>query len=66
LRRKDVDGWAFQGFNWPKGAWGGQIKAQVEKLEGDDRARLVEVTGGTNTPQRKLWKEQLARGRREV
>ncbi|MFP5219548.1 MAG: hypothetical protein ACLGIG_07400 [Actinomycetes bacterium] len=65
MRRKGKDGWAYQGFNWPKGSWGGQIKARIEKLEGEKRAQLYDVMGGTNTPHRKLWIEQLDRGRRE-
>lgn len=65
MRRKGADGWAFQGFNWPKGAWGGQLKFRLEKLEGDQRKALYQVMGGTNTPHRKLWIKQLERGRRE-
>ncbi|MEZ5141056.1 MAG: hypothetical protein R2726_00840 [Acidimicrobiales bacterium] len=65
MRRKGADGWAYQGFNWPKGAWGGQIRERLAKLEGDDRKQLYQVMGGTNTPHRKLWVKQLERGRRE-
>ncbi|MGH9278990.1 MAG: hypothetical protein ACRD12_12905 [Acidimicrobiales bacterium] len=65
LRRKGGDGWAYQGFNWPKSTWGGQLLAKMERLEGDDRKALYEKVGGTNTPKRKLWQKQLARGRRE-
>jgi hypothetical protein len=65
LRRKGGDGWAYQGFNWPKSTWGGQLLYRVEKLEGEARKQLYDLTGGTNTPKRKLWQEQLARGRRE-
>jgi hypothetical protein len=63
MRRKGANGWAYQGFNWPKGGWGGQIKSAVEKAEGDDRKRFYQVMGGTNTPRRKLWLDQLADGR---
>jgi len=65
MRRKGKDGWAYQGFNWPKGAWGGQLKFRLEKLEGDQRKALYQTMGGTNTPHRKLWLKQLARGRAE-
>jgi hypothetical protein len=65
LRRKGANGWSFQGFNWPKSAWGGQARDKFWTLEGDDRKRYYEVLGGTNTPHRKLWIQQLARGRRE-
>ncbi len=62
-RRKGADGWAYQGFNYPKSVWGGQLKQQVRKSEGEERARLYKEMGGTNTPVRRDWQEQLARGR---
>jgi hypothetical protein len=65
MRRKGADGWAYQGFNYPKSVWGGQLKSRVRKLEGQDRADLYKIFGGTNTPKRKLWQKQMARGRRE-
>jgi hypothetical protein len=65
MRRRGGDGWAYQGFNYPKSAWGGQLKLQMRRLEGADRAELYELIGGTNTPVRKLWQSQLRRGRRE-
>ena len=37
----------------------------MRRLEGQDRADLYKVIGGTNTPRRKLWQQQLARGRRQ-
>lgn len=64
-RRKGGDGWAYQGFNWPKGSWGGQVKGRVESLEGDERAALYKKLGGTHTPKRKLWQQQMARARSE-
>jgi hypothetical protein len=64
-RRKGADGWAYQGFNYPKSVWGGQLKQQVRKSQGEERARLYKEMGGTNTPVRRDWQEQLRRGRRE-
>lgn len=64
-RRPGSDGWSYQGFNWPKSAWGGQDKARMTKLEGQERLDFLESMGGTTTPYRKLWRQQLARGRRE-
>ena len=64
-RRRGGNGWAYQGFNYPKSAWGGQLKAKMRRLEGEDRAALYKVIGGTNTPYRRRWQEQLDRGRRE-
>ena len=65
MRRKGADGWAYQGFNYPKSVWGGQLKSRMSKLEGKDRADLYKTIGGTNTPVRYSWQAQLARGRKE-
>ena len=65
MRRKGGDGWAYQGFNYPKSVWGGQLKSQMRKLEGEQRASLYKAMGGTNTPVRKSWQEQLKRGREQ-
>jgi hypothetical protein len=65
MRRRGGDGWAYQGFNYPKSVWGGQLKRQMRKLEGEERAALYKRMGGTNTPWRKLWQKQMNRGRRE-
>jgi hypothetical protein len=64
-RRRGGDGWAYQGFNYPKSVWGGQLKAKIRGLEGEERAQAYKEMGGTNTPIRKSWQEQLKRGRRE-
>lgn len=64
-RRRGGDGWAYQGFNYPKSVWGGQLKAKIRGLEGEERAKAYKEMGGTNTPIRKDWQEQLKRGRRE-
>lgn len=64
-RRRGGDGWAYQGFNYPKSVWGGQLKAKMRTLEGEERAKAYKEMGGTNTPIRKNWQEQLARGRKE-
>ena len=65
MRRRGGDGWAYQGFNYPKSVWGGQLKSRMRKLEGSDRADLYKIFGGTNTPRRRLWQRQMARGRAE-
>lgn len=61
-RRPGGMGWSFQGFNYPKSTWGGQLWAQFRKLEGQDRYDLYKVIGGTNTPHRKNWLAMQARG----
>jgi hypothetical protein len=65
MRRRGGDGWAYQGFNWPKSTWGGQAKARLRKLEGEDRADFLRAMGGTTTAYRKRWQELLRRGRAE-
>lgn len=64
-RRPGKDGWAYQGFNYPKSVWGGQLKEKMRRLHGHERAHAYKEMGGTNTPKRKNWQEQLSRGRRE-
>ena len=65
FRRPVVAGWAKQGFNFPKGAWGGQYRDVLERLEGEERSKFIDSLGGTNTAPRKDWEEQLERGARE-
>ncbi|MBM3682983.1 MAG: hypothetical protein FJW83_00365 [Actinobacteria bacterium] len=60
-RRKGSMGFAYQGFNWPKGAWGGQLKDAIESAEGAERAEIYKKLGGTHTPRRKLWQQQMRR-----
>ncbi|GLI03636.1 hypothetical protein [Phytohabitans aurantiacus] len=62
-RRKGGDGWAYQGFNYPKSVWGGQLKARMRKLDGAERAALYKEMGGTNTPKRRRWQQQMRAGR---
>jgi len=62
-RRKGADGFAYQGFNYPKSVWGGQLKARMRKLEGEDRAAAYKLMGGTNTPYRRRWQAQMKEGR---
>lgn len=63
-RRFGADGFAYQGFNYPKSVWGGQLRARMRRLEGADRVRLYQQIGGTTTPWRQHWQRQLAEGRR--
>ncbi|WP_444948570.1 hypothetical protein [Micromonospora ureilytica] len=64
LRRRGGDGWAYQGFNYPKSVWGGQLKARMRRLEGADRAAAYAEMGGTNTPKRRHWQERMRAGRK--
>ncbi len=62
-RRKGGHGFAYQGFNYPKSVWGGQLKTKMRRLEGDQRAAAYKLMGGTNTPRRRRWQTQMAQGR---
>jgi hypothetical protein len=63
MRRKGGNGWAYQGFNYPKSVWGGQLKAKMRRLEGERRATEYDLMGGTNTPYRRRWQMQMNEGR---
>ncbi|MBG0833222.1 hypothetical protein HS041_36580 [Planomonospora sp. ID67723] len=65
MRRRGGDGWAYQGFNWPKSSWGGQLKVRMEKLDDEERLQLWKTLKGSTTPYRKGWQKQLRRGRAE-
>lgn len=65
MKRKGGNGFAYQGFNYPKSVWGGQLKSQMRKLEGQERADLYKRMGGTNTPWRRSWQKQMNTGRRD-
>ena len=63
MRRKGGNGFAYQGFNYPKSVWGGQLKAKMRRLEGEQRAAAYKLMGGTNTPWRRRWQQQMNEGR---
>jgi len=63
-RRKGADGFAYQGFNYPKSVWGGQLKSEMRRLEGQQRADKYKLMGGTNTPYRRSWQAQMNEGRK--
>lgn len=62
MRRRARHGVAIQGFNWPKGTWGGQLQYRLEHASDAKRRDLFEVMGGTTTPMRKSWQRQISRG----
>ncbi|MBW4615176.1 MAG: FHA domain-containing protein [Desmonostoc vinosum HA7617-LM4] len=52
----------FQPFNWPKGCWGGELRAMLEKASPDERQRLITDWGGTTTADRRDWQRIAAQG----
>lgn len=61
FRRRGGDGLAYQAFNFPKAAWGGQLRQRLSSMEGEDRASLLDEMGGTTTASRRHWRRQLQR-----
>ena len=51
------------GFQLPEVGLGRAAQGRMRQLEGDDRAALYKAMGGTNTPMRRSWQQQMARGR---
>lgn len=62
-RRRGGNGFAYQGFNYPKSVWGGQLKTRMRRLEGADRVRLYAEIEGTTTAWRRSWQRQLQTAR---
>jgi hypothetical protein len=63
FRRYGENGWAFQGFNYNRASWGGVVKHHLEKLDGQERLDYLRAIGGTHTPWRKEWQDELKRAR---
>ena len=64
-QRKVGNHWEFQPFNWPKAAWGGSLRAQLENADTQARAQLLSAWGGTTTADRKDWRDIIEQGLRE-
>ncbi|MBF2072275.1 MAG: FHA domain-containing protein [Synechococcales cyanobacterium C42_A2020_086] len=57
--------WEFQPFNWPKGTWGGDMRAMLEAADPLRRRELLEAWGGTTTASRGPWRKIINQGLRE-
>jgi pSer/pThr/pTyr-binding forkhead associated (FHA) protein len=64
-KRKVVNQFEFQPFNWPRGTWTGGYRKLLEKASPEERKKLLEQWGGTTTAHRKDWVEITRRGLRE-
>lgn len=62
--RQGEDGFRYQAFNFPKAAFGGQLAEKVASLEGRERAGFITSIGGSTTPRRAPWRDQLEWARR--
>lgn len=63
FRRESKLGWTYQAFNFPKAAWGGQLRERLIDAPEKDRPDLIKSYGGTNTAFHAEWVDQIARGR---
>ncbi len=57
--------WEFQPYNWPKGTWGGDMKAKLELANPTERYRLLTDWGGTTTANRGDWRKIISTGQQE-
>lgn len=57
--------WEFQPFNWPKAAWGGDMRKILESAKPTERYQLLQDWGGTTTADRSDWRRLIDRGRKE-
>jgi hypothetical protein len=57
--------WQRQPFNWPKAAFGGDLRAVLEEATAEERQVLFATWGGVTTSERRDWLDVVARGGRE-
>ncbi len=63
LAQRAVDNhWEFQPFNWPKAAWGGDLRKKLENANTKTRAELLDQWGGTTTADRLDWRDMVREG----
>lgn len=55
LKRKTLSGWNLQYFNWPRSAFGGEIKEIIEESTQEKRMRFMNEWGLVTTAPRKKW-----------
>lgn len=45
----------LQPFNWPKSAWGGDVRKIYERADEQERGKILNIMGGTTTAERSDW-----------
>lgn len=64
--QRQVDNhWEFQPFNWPKAAWSGTLREDLENANEQERDLLLNEWGGTTTADRRDWRQIVSDGLRE-
>ncbi len=64
-RRLTRHHWQWQPYNFPKAAFGGDLRVVLEEATPEIRRELLAVWGGSTTSNRQDWREIVARGRRK-
>jgi hypothetical protein len=64
-RRLTRHHWQWQPYNFPKAAFGGDLRVILEDATPETRRELLAAWGGSTTSDRRDWQELVARGRRE-
>ena len=54
--------WEFQPYNWPKGTWGGDMRAILEAASPQGRYEMLTALGGTTTASRQDWRSIVKTG----
>jgi hypothetical protein len=60
-RRPRRGGWSHQPFSFPKAAAAGQLRRPMLGMDDTRRAEYIRALGGTTSPHRNRWEEQLRR-----
>ena len=64
-QRRVKNHWQFQPFNWPKAAWGGDLREVLAEASPEQLKMLYSQWGGTTTADREDWQEMVQTGLQE-
>lgn len=64
-RRQARNHWQRQPLNWPKAAFGGDLRAMLAAAAPAERQALLQTWGGVTTSDRRDWQEVVERGLQE-
>ncbi|NOG33055.1 MAG: hypothetical protein HND44_00570 [Chloroflexi bacterium] len=64
-RRRMRHHWQWQPYNFPKAAFGGDLRQVLAETAPEARLELLAAWGGSTTSDRRDWRELVAQGRRQ-
>ena len=64
-QRKVSNHWEHQPFNWPKAAWGGDLRPKLAEGSTQTQMQLYSQWGGTTTADRVDWRNMVIKGLHE-